>query len=170
MAELFARVSILIAAAFALGLAVGWAFWRFQRRSLPVSEWRALRAELADLQGQLEAAAAARSAMADALGGSRQELVRLTELVTASWNERNELRRRVADLDAVLARSTAELTQTAALAEHLQRRVVELNSLAAQALDVEHRPLARPSPQRGGPNGTFPPLVPPPGSDVTLRR
>ena len=57
MAELFARVSVLIGVAFALGVAVGWAFWRFQRRSVPVSEWRATQDDLAELRRRFEEAA-----------------------------------------------------------------------------------------------------------------
>jgi hypothetical protein len=169
MAELFARVSVLIGVAFALGVAVGWLFWRYQRRSVALSEWQATHDELAELRRRFEVAVAGRDALAGVVAGSRQEVLRLTDVVTATWNERNELRGRLASLEALLSHRAAELAQATARVDHLQRRVIELNGLATRALDVAHRPLAEPSSGRPRAHGSFPPVVPGGGWDTPVR-
>ncbi len=151
MGELFAEVFAFVAAAFLLGLFVGFLFWRWRRCSMGGEEFRALISELARLR-QRTADLAARpaaeppgetaTAAAAAAAGAELSTVRTAaeRLERALASERE----RAAGLAARLEGAEAQVA-------FLQRRLTEL-----AVADTSSPALARP-PQVALPPGPVPP-------------
>jgi chromosome segregation ATPase len=124
-ASLLVRVWVFVASAFGLGLAVGWLFWRFNRASVPNSEWRSAQAELTAQRRRTQALTEERDALAGQVARVRGESSHVAGLLTVAWHEREALRARVVELDRHIAVLRDELDHATARARYLQRRVTE---------------------------------------------
>jgi septal ring factor EnvC (AmiA/AmiB activator) len=150
MLDLLGKAFAAVGGAFALGLLVGWLVWRFRRCTMTRDEWAANEKAATDRQRRLEAVLADRDALAGQVGGLRAESARLQAALTATWQERDELREQLVAFDAELAAFRRQFADVLAHRRHLQRRVTELSLSASRrsTLDADGAAGVGPAPAR----------------------
>lgn len=149
MGSLFAEVFAFVAAAFALGVFVGFLFWRWRRYSMSADEWHSFTADLGQLRQRVTDLASRPAVTPNppvvpvvpiaALGGE----ARPVKTGTSVEHELAAERERTAGLVAALEGAEAQVA-------FLQRRLTEL-----AVADTSSPALARP--QQALPPGPVPP-------------
>ncbi len=165
MIDLLGRISVFMVAAFALGVVVGWLFWRSGRVSVPSARWRALHRDQEVTAGLLAGAQAERDELRVSLLGAAAQLERLHVRAAVADRDRDAARLERSLVVAELAEAGEHLEQVRAQAHHLQRRVTELSLLSSRRHAVDPPPplvpgrAAPPWPRPPVPAATLPPAA-----------
>ncbi len=136
MMGLLLRIAVFLAAAFLLGLVVGYLAWGYGRHAVPAALWRARERERAALAERAADAERRTVAAQQDAETQRRELARFRDLLGRAWSERDELAQRLQWLEREGATLRVERDRAVGRVELLQRRLAELSIARARTSGV----------------------------------